>query len=238
MQERRVALRGGHGTPSNVAAERRAEGLLRGHPLCDDVRRVVAVGGHLDRQLAAAGQCAGQAREQIVMVVDPVQRGVGEYEVDRLRGRPARDVAEREAHAVAGVLAAPLEHGRRGVEADRPRGASPLVQRARELARPAAEVDDTAAGTRIHQVEQIEEGRRPLARELLVAGGVPAVAHRCSSVSQYAMSRSYSATWPRASTACWAGSPAAASRSMKATSSRSLATALLSTWPVVMAGSP
>ena len=66
----------------------------------------------------------------------------------------------------------------------------PLVQRAGELAGAAAEIDDTAPGARLDQVEQVEERGRSLAFELLVLGRIPAVGARGQGViAQYFVSR-------------------------------------------------
>jgi hypothetical protein len=159
MEQLRVALGGQHGCAPQVAAEGRAERLFSGNPLRDQVRWMVVVGGHLHGELAAPRQGARQSREQCVVVVDPMQRGVRKDQIDRPRGRPLGDVAELEDQPIVRVIGASLEHRRRRVETDRAAGTGSLMQRASQFAGAAAEIHDAASRTRLHQVEQVEERR-------------------------------------------------------------------------------
>ena len=136
---------------------------------------MVVVRRHLHGELTAGGQRGRQPREERGVVVDPVQRGVREHEVEGLGGRPLGNVAELEGQAFARVRRASLEHRARGVEPERGARSGPLVQRAGELAGAATEIDDAPPGARLDQVEQVEERGRSLAFELLVLGRIPAV---------------------------------------------------------------
>src|SRR5204862_4086830 len=110
---------------------------------------------------------------------EPVQDRVREDEVVAPLGVEVRDVALFEAESAAGEGAGPAEHRLRAVETERLRGPEPLVEKPRQLARAASEIDDAHAGTSTDEREQVEERPPPLvvkAFVLLWAPGV--VGHR------------------------------------------------------------
>jgi hypothetical protein len=135
---------------------------------------MVEVGRHLHRQLAAAGEGAGQPPEQRLVVGQPLQGGVGEHHVPAAAAELG-DVAELEAQAVAGQGAGALEHRRGAVKAERVAGLKAPVELGGQLAAAAAEVDRPAAGHRPDQVEQVVEGLGALGGEARVLLGVPGV---------------------------------------------------------------
>ena len=130
---------------------------------------------HLERELPAGPERAGQTREQPRMIRRPVERGIGEDEVEGRIRRERRQVAPLESQAAALERLRLLEHRRRGVEAQRLRGAGAAVQLARQLARPAAEIDGAAAGNRRDEREQVEERAAAFRGEARVDLGVPGV---------------------------------------------------------------
>ena len=170
-----VELRRQHRAPADVAGEGRAEGLFPGDPLRDQVRGMVVVRRHLHGELAAGGKRGRQPGEERGVIVDPMKRGVREHDVERLGGRPLGDVAELEGQAVARVRRASLEHRARGVEPERRGCPGSLVQRARELAGAATEIDDASPWAGLDQIDQVEERGRSLSFELLVLSGIPGV---------------------------------------------------------------
>ena len=136
---------------------------------------MVVVRRHLHGELAAGGKRGRQPGEERGVIVDPMKRGVREHDVERLGGRPPGDVAELEGQAVARVRRASLEHRARGVEPERRGCPGSLVQRARELAGAATEIDDASPWAGLDQIEQVEERGRSLSFELLVLSGIPGV---------------------------------------------------------------
>ena len=60
------------------------------------MRRVVGVGGHLDSYLSARSDGLEQPWEERFVSVHPLQRGVGEEDIDRSGRREIGDIAELE----------------------------------------------------------------------------------------------------------------------------------------------
>ena len=95
------------------------------------------------------------------MVGHPVERGVGEDEVERLCRRKRADVAALEPKSVARVRRRLREHRVGRIDADRLRGPRAPVQLGRQLARSAPEIDRAAARNRR---DEIAGGRRTASR--------------------------------------------------------------------------
>ena len=111
------------------------------------------------------------------MIGDPVQRGIGEHEIEGVPRGEVGDVSPLEAQAGAGVGRAALEHRRRAVETQGLARTETPVQRQGQLARAAAEIDGAHVGLRLHQVEQIEERLLALGAKALVLRRAPGVGH-------------------------------------------------------------
>ena len=137
------------------------------------MRGVIVVGGHLDGELTSLRQRGGQTPEERLVVGDPLQRGVGEDEVVVSLARERADVSLLERQTVAREGRALGQHRRRVVDADRLSRRKPPVQLPRQLAGAAAEIDHAHVRPRLHQIEQIEEGPRPLVAKPLVLLRIP-----------------------------------------------------------------
>ena len=93
------------------------------------------------------------------MVVDPLQGGVGEHDVEILV-EPTCDVAlsEGETGHLSKSDLCPRQHRRRGVDADRLLGPQFLVEDLREIPRATPQVDDASTGHTVAQHEEVVEG--------------------------------------------------------------------------------
>ena len=119
------------------------------------------------------GQRGGEPGQERLVIGNPVQRGVGEDEVEVSVAGKVADISRLEPEPVARERRALGQHRRRVVDADRLPRRKPLVQLPRQLAGAAAEIDHAHAGSRLHQIEQIEEGPRPLVAKPPVLLGIP-----------------------------------------------------------------
>ena len=159
-----VGRRGEHRL-APVRRRRGAERLRRGSPasrrarVCDGWSKLAGTW----KASWPPGATAAELGQQGRVVVHPVQRGVGEHEVDR-GPVPGREVAQREGEP--GPPEAPgLEHGRRGVDPDgpgrprRPGGDRPSARRYRTRGRP------RTAGDRRAERHQVVERLAPLGLE-------------------------------------------------------------------------
>ena len=123
---------------------------------------MIVVGGDLHGELTGLRQCGGEPGQERLVVGDPVQRGVGEDEVVVSLTRERADVSRLEPQTVAREGRALGQHRRRVVDADRLSRRKPPVQLPRQLAGTAAEIDHAHSWPWLHEIEQIEEGPRPL----------------------------------------------------------------------------
>jgi hypothetical protein len=137
------------------------------------MRRVVVVHRHLHRELAAVGEGAGQAREQLRVVGQPLQGGVGEDHVVGGGRGEGGDVGALEAQAGRRKGGAVGEHGLGAVDAGGVGVGQAIMQGARQLAGAAAEIDDAQVRARFDQRDQVQERLPPLAAEAVVLGRVP-----------------------------------------------------------------
>ena len=83
------------------------------------MRGVVVVGRHLDGELTGLRQRGGQTPEERLVIGNPLQRGVGEDEVEVSLARKRADVSLLEPETVAREGRALGQHRRRVVDADR-----------------------------------------------------------------------------------------------------------------------
>tara|TARA_R110002124_G_scaffold77539_7_gene207703 strand:+ start:1814 stop:2296 length:483 start_codon:yes stop_codon:yes gene_type:complete len=128
---------------------------------------------HLHRQNPARGQSADQSRQQVLMVRQPVERGVGEDQVHRTRRAPATDVSQ---HPVDIVLALCRlgEHGSAGVQSVHHGRGMAALQQGGMLSRPTAQIPDLAGvQSRRQAQQQIQGGAIALVIETAVLSGIP-----------------------------------------------------------------
>src|SRR5919109_1060836 len=110
------------------------------------------------------------------MIVDPVQRGVREYEIEPFATlRKRGDVTLLEAQAVERDLSGRGEHPRRPVQADRLAGLQLDVQTPRQPSGAAAEIGHAHPGRRPDEGDEIREGLFALAEKLRVLIRIPGV---------------------------------------------------------------
>ncbi len=103
----------------------------RGDVAHQSVRRLVEIGRHLERQHAFRGEIRHQSFQQRVLVVEPVQRGIGEDHVIASDRRPAWDIAGVPRGLDAGA-ARLVEHRLGGIETlELGLGPAPREQRGR-----------------------------------------------------------------------------------------------------------
>src|SRR3546814_776832 len=149
-------------------AQRRLQSLAPAAFAHRGVDRLMRGRAEVARNLAgeetARGDIADQPWEQLLVAEQPVQRGIGEQQIDRGRRAPVRDVRLLPLHI--GRLAAGMgEHFRRVVDA-RDLGIRPTVaQRLGHVAAAAAEVDDGLGVLQRDVLDQVERGPQPLPRE-------------------------------------------------------------------------
>ena len=137
------------------------------------MRGLLPVIGHLDRQAAAVGQERHQARDEFVMVGQPLQRRVGEDQVGPVDGRHAamsslwKAIAGSRARAAASICS---ESSTPMISACGKRAAKQL----RAGAGAAAEIDD-APRVQTHAGEQVAGGLGALGLEFQIERRVPIV---------------------------------------------------------------
>src|SRR5215472_11791027 len=117
MEQARVVLRGEGRAQAAVATE----GVLKRRGLRelagDLVGRLIVVGRDLNRELASRSEGSREPREDRLVVVDPVQSGVGEDQVEgcALPGGECREVPLLEAQPGSMLIGAAGEHRRGAV---------------------------------------------------------------------------------------------------------------------------
>jgi len=109
----------------------------------EPVRGFFEVVGRLDREVAAGRELLRQPGVERGVVGQPLQRGVGQDHVDRLRGPPGGDVGHLEVHA-GHALACGLDHVVGAVHAADQRAGKALRQHFGGVAGAAAQVDGAA----------------------------------------------------------------------------------------------
>jgi len=136
------------------------------------VRGLGEVAGHLDGEDAAAGDHRRQPREQSIVPVEPLERGVGKEQADGCPGLPRPEVGELPVDVGGGPAGAP-EHRLRRVDARDGGGGPALAQRARDVAGPAAEIGDVLDPLERDALDQVERGPQPMVAVGEVPGGIP-----------------------------------------------------------------
>ncbi len=137
---------------------------------------MAVVGGHLERQLPVHAQRGPHARQQVEVVVDPLEGRVGEHEVEVL-AEPVGDVAlakESPGTSANAVCARASIAGDESIS-DRLLGLHLLVEDLGQVAGPAAQIDDTPTGDGMAQHEEIVERLLAFRAEPLVLVGAPPV---------------------------------------------------------------
>ena len=127
---------------------------------------------HLHGELAVRREQGDEAREEALVIADPVQCGVGEDEIEGAISDEAFDFATLEAEHFRTERLRLEEHRLGAVDPDRLLCGEVLVQRARQLARAAAEVDDAHVRPPLDQRGEIVKRLRALVFESLVLGWV------------------------------------------------------------------
>jgi len=110
------------------------------------------------------------------VVLEPLEGGVREHEVELARERSNVPLLEAEPAACMGNRL--REHGLGAVEAEGAGGPGAFVEDPGELASATAEVNSSPAGHRFDQGEEVEEGPAPLVAEAVVLVGIPGGGHR------------------------------------------------------------
>ena len=160
----------------HVAIERIDERRLVRHLLGQDVRGMAEVRRNLEGQLPVGAEGGAHAGQQVQMIVDPLQRGIGEDELQAL-AEPGRDVAllERQSFDVAVRGLGALEHGGRGVDTHCFLGVHLLVEDLRQVPGPATQIDHLSTRHGMTQHQQVVERLLALRAETLVLIRVPPV---------------------------------------------------------------
>ena len=114
-----------------------------------------------------------QAREQPLVVGDPVERGRGEDRVDGLAQVELEEVGAADVHVRRQQRARLLHHRGRAVDRDHAAGGEPLVQQAGDAAGAAARVEHGLVAAEDEAVEHVGAHRGHRRRQALVGGGVP-----------------------------------------------------------------
>jgi hypothetical protein len=146
---------------------------LRGDVVQQGVARRGVVAGHLQGERPAGGDGTGEPLDDREPLVDPLEQGIGDHQVDRAGGGPRRDVRKLVRRGVVARRGQrPLDHLRGRVDTvhRRRRPAGPKDRR--QVARPAAQVDDRPR-LALHACDEVDERPGAVVGELEVASGVP-----------------------------------------------------------------
>lgn len=160
----------GCGQPVEPFAPPRARAQL----MEESVRRLLVVGGNLERENADSGQLWQQVVEEGPVVFDPVEAGVRDHQIDRFGRLPAADFGYLEAEATRD-LSRPgaVDHLFRIVDAGDVRRRPLFEQRCGENAGTAAEIDHGGRNNLANRRHQMLEGQSPLLRETEIPIGIP-----------------------------------------------------------------
>src|SRR5258708_1539302 len=107
------------------------------------------------------------------MVFDPMQRGIGEEEIECLAAAETLDRRLLKGQGAGGKWRSLGQHLRGAVDAEGLRGPELLVHQPGELARAAAKVDDAHPRTWLDQSQQVVKGLAALRLETFVLLRVP-----------------------------------------------------------------
>ena len=189
--------------------------LRHGHPLevcriarlrrqlgADRVAGLAEVAGHLEGQHTFRGQRLDDAGQQVKVPGDPLQRGIAHDDIGRrpARPRPVTQVAQLEADPLADAVVTPsrLEHRRGAVDPDDLGPGPALTEDGGEIARAAAEVDDSPRCSHVDPSHEVEEGPGALTGIPEVGVRVPGVRHGGSPPSGYLDVKTSAASGPGA----------------------------------------
>ena len=177
-EEGGIRLRAGHGTGPVEARPQVGGARVAGGDLAHEpVRGGVEVRGHLHRERPARREALDPHRDEAQVARHPLEGRIGDEDVDRgpeLGGVPVLGGRLNPFDAAVGVeLARAAEHVGRAVDADDPRVGPALGEPERQLARPAAEVDDEPGRRGVHTGQQVGEGSAAVAGEDGILPRVP-----------------------------------------------------------------
>jgi len=135
------------------------------------------VARQLEGEPAARADLGGECRQELEVPGDPLQRRVGDQDVDRVGlGYPLAQVGDLELDARVDRAGA-VDHLRAGVEATDPGPGPARSQQGGEVARAASEVHDLGGPLGADSGHQLDERPAPLVGVGQVALGVPGVWH-------------------------------------------------------------
>ena len=130
-----------HHPAQPVRAEGRTTRVLTAEDLTDQpVRGSQVLSRHLNRQDSAGAQVTEQARQELLVIRNPVQRRVAEHEVDRLLGLPSSQVLQLPAQSRKGRTS-PVDHLLGVIHTQHIGPRKPVRQARQQLAGPAPEVN-------------------------------------------------------------------------------------------------
>src|ERR1044071_253126 len=112
---------------------------------------MIVVRRKLKRDLSRRGEQVREPREELLVIRNPMERGIREHQIERTFADERLDVALLEAQHLPFEVPALQQHRLRVVDADRLGRAEGLVQLAREVTRAASEVRDAHAWTLFDQ---------------------------------------------------------------------------------------
>ena len=132
----------------------------------------------MDGEHAAARDAFHESREQPRVVVEPMQGGVAEYEIDargRCGGGPRSKIGRSpfDIRAARARLARLREHVRRIVDAGEMRVRPTFRENPRDVAGAAAEIHDVSRRGKIDARHEIERRTQAFARVLEILAGFP-----------------------------------------------------------------
>ena len=160
----------------SVLLERVDEGRFVGHLQGQEVRRVAKIRRDLERDLPTLSQSGAHPGQQVEMIVDPLQRGVGEHQIEILT-EPRLDIAQgkRQTRDVSVIGVGARQHRLGGVDPDGFGRLHPRMQFRREVTGATPKVDHPTARNGLTKSEQIVEGLASLGVKALVLIRVPAL---------------------------------------------------------------
>ena len=149
--------------------------LVRGGDLIGEYpeRVDVPAASALGHELAAGLDRGVQAREQAVVIVDPVKRRVGERCVDRLGKLELDEVLAQDRRSVAERLLRVLGHRRRHVDPVHAAVRHPVGQQCGHPARAAAGVEHDIVVLQLEAVELLERPSQLDVRDAVIRRRVP-----------------------------------------------------------------
>ena len=138
---------------------------------------MVEIGRDLHGELASRSQHRSQSRKERAMIADPLQRRVGEDDIEQRLWLPVTDIAARKPQAVALERTSPLEHRVRRIDAKSIGGLQLAMQFGGEQPGSASEIDHASGLAFGDQRHQVVKRLLTLCAKTLVLRRIPGVAH-------------------------------------------------------------